>query len=138
MHVYSAYLIREDKLPKLKMEWFILLQELIDAALVLSYIYLDGGVESPVFGAIILLIVMVGLLVPLKLSLLYAAICSAVYMTILLLELYEVIPHQFVRVQEDLHLNQEVVFSDGLFIVAIFFVIAYVSHYLTKEAGLVE
>lgn len=120
------------------MDWFFMLQEVIDAILVLSFIYLDGGLESPVFAVFVMFILMVGLMVSYRISLLYTTICSLMYFSLLLLEYYQIIPHQYVRIQEELHLNSEFVFGDGLFIVALFYVVAYIIHFLTKESEKVE
>lgn len=140
VHQIIQYLERNtDRSKNVPLDFFIVAQGFIDALIITVYINVDGGVESPVFFAYAISIIMVAFLVHKWYGIVYVSLVSLMYLVLISLEFLGIAPHSYNRGEYiDLHLQVGTVFPDTIVVIVMFFVIFTLVRYLNRESVTLE
>lgn len=140
VHQIIQYLERNtDRSKNVPLDFFIVAQGFIDALIITVYINVDGGVESPVFFAYAISIIMVAFLARKWYGIVYVSLVSLMYLALISLEFLGIVPHSYNRGEYiDLHLQAGTVFPDTIVVIVMFFVIFTLVRYLNRESVTLE
>lgn len=119
---------------RVNLQNFVFFQAFIDLFIIAFFIYFDGGIESPIFLAHLIPMLIVSFVAGRAQTIFLAGAAATSYLIFLGLEYAHFIPHVYSRGENiDLHLNQHVVYTDGIFVAVFFILIAVFVTFLNTD-----
>ncbi len=114
---------------------FVFFQALIDVLIIALFIYFDGGIQSPIFLAHLIPILIVSFIAGRARTIFVAGAAALSYLVFLGLEFTGLIPHVYTRVESaDLHLDQYTVYTDGTFVAVFLLIVAVFVNFLNIDS----
>lgn len=112
---------------------FIYIQSIGDALVISGFVYITGGLESPMSFLYILPIISASIMLSRKGTYAIAASCFFLYLSLILLLVYKVVPFYPTSYLQEMEItDQKIYYSLSVILVGLF-VVAYLSSYLSER-----